>query len=91
VVLRTCQLRNTRQRSLVDQVKSLWFVLLAAGTGVEWGGERRRRTCSFDTCVLPELRECRGLRKSASCVHGGRGLSDPFSFFFFRVREVLYR
>lgn len=50
----------------------------------------RRRTCSFDTCVLPEMRECHDLRKSASCVHG-RGLSGPFSFrFFFRVGEILY-
>lgn len=51
---------------------------------MEWGGERRRRrTCSFDTCVDPEIHECRDLRKSASYVRGGRGLSGPFSFRFF--------
>jgi len=89
VVLRTCQLRNTRQRSLVDQVKSLDFVSLW------WSGEglrrrrrrRRRRTCSFGTCVLPERHECRSLLKRASCVHGGRGLSDPFPS---RVCGILY-
>ena len=45
MVLRTCQLLNTRQRSWVDQVKSLGvcFVLLAAGTGVEWSGAERER------------------------------------------------
>ena len=77
MVLLTCQLRNTRQRSLVDQVKSLGFVSQCQKGGV--GGRRRRkRACSFGTCVLPEMRECRGLLERASCVRGGRGLSDPF-------------
>jgi len=81
VVLRTCQLRNTRQRSLVDQVKSLGFVSQCQNGGVGRRRRRRRRrkrTCSFGTCVLPEMRECRGLLERASCVRGGRGLSDPF-------------
>lgn len=45
MVLRTCQLLNTRQRSWVDQVKSLGvcFVLLAAGTVLEWSGAERER------------------------------------------------